>query len=274
MILAQNAGENSALTDRPETVRTGVSDPALLTYALRLADTALILGHRLSQWVGRAPVVEEDLALGNMGLDLIGQARAGYGYAAELEASGRDEDALAYLRDDTTFLNMLMVELPNGDFAFTMLRQFLYAAFAQPFFAALAGAADATLGGIAAKAEKEMAYHLRHAAEWVIRLGDGTAESHARAQRALDDLWPFTGELFEADAIDHELALRHIAAEANAMRSAWSRTVQDALAQATLTRPPDGWMQSGGRSGRHTEHLGPLLADMQALHRAHPGASW
>lgn len=246
----------------------------LFTYTLGLADTALVLGHRLSEWVGHAPVLEEDLAFGNMGLDLIGQARALYTYAGEVEGVGRNEDALAYRRDATAYRNILLVEQPNGDFAASMVRQLLYAAFAHPFFTALAGSKDAALAAVAAKAEKEMAYHLRHAAEWTIRLGDGTEESHARAQAAVDELWPFTGEMFEVDPVERALIEMGVAPDPAPLKSTWDRTLGDVLLEATLTRPRDGWMQSGGRSGRHTEYLGHLLADLQFLQRAYPGATW
>ena len=250
------------------------TDTPLLTYTLRLADNALVLGHRLSEWVGHAPVVEEELALGNMGLDLIGQARAFYTYAGEVEGAGRDEDALAYLRDAVAYRNILLVEQPNGDFAMTMVRQLLYAAFAHPFFTALARSKDASLAAIAAKAEKEMAYHVRHAGEWTIRLGDGTDESRTRAQEAFDTLWPFTGEMFETDQTERALIEADIAPDPAPLKPAWDRTVNHVLAEATLIRPREGWMQSGGRSGRHSEHLGHLLADLQFLQRAYPGATW
>src|SRR5215207_9030085 len=251
-----------------------MTESPLFAYTLRLADTALVLGHRLSEWVGHAPVVEEELAFGNMALDLIGQARAFYAYSGEVEGKGSDENALAYLRGDGEYRNLLLVEQPNSDFAATMVRQLLYAAFAHPFMVALAFSKDATLAAIAAKAEKEMAYHLRHSAEWIIRLGDGTDESRGRTQAALDELWPFTGEMFQVDQIDRVLIAAGIAADAARLKTVWDRTIDQVIAEATLTRPRDGWMQSGGRSGRHSEHLGHLLADMQVLHRAHPGATW
>lgn len=251
-----------------------MTDTPLFQYTLRLADTALVLGHRLSEWVGVAPVIEEDLAFGNMGLDLIGQARSLYTYAGEIEGKGRDEDALAYLRDVASYRNLLIVEQPNGDFAATMVRQFLYAAFAFPYFERLARGKDATLAAIAAKAVKEMAYHQRHAAEWTIRLGDGTEESHARAQGSLDELWPYTGEMFEVDAVERALIDAGVAVDPMGVRDTWERTIGDVLAEATLTRPRDGTMQSGGRSGRHGEHLGHILADLQYMQRAYPGAAW
>src|ERR1700730_12947990 len=248
--------------------------PALLSYTLRLADNALILGHRLSEWIGHAPLLEEELALGNVALDLIGQARALYAYAGTVEGSGRDEDALAYLRDAHDFRNILLVEQPNGDFAVTIARQFLYSAVMHPFWRALAGSRDATLAAVAAKAEKEAAYHLRHASEWLIRLGDGTGESRRRAQAALDELWAYAGEMFESDAVEHDLIAQGIAVDPESLRAEWERSVDSVLAEATLARPPAAWMQSGGRNGRHSEHLGHLLAEMQFLQRAYPGATW
>lgn len=251
-----------------------MTDTPLLQYTLRLADNALVLGHRLSEWVGHAPVIEEDLAFGNMGLDLIGQARSLYTYAGEVEGEGRDEDALAYLRDANAYRNILLVEQPNGDFAATMVRQLLYAAFAYPYFEALTRSKDATLAAIAAKAAKEMAYHLRHSAEWVIRLGDGTDESRARAQGALEELWPYTAEMFEVDQVERALIEAGIAVDPASLRATWDKTIDDVLGEAMLTRPQDGYMQSGGRSGRHSEHLGFILAELQFLQRAYPGATW
>jgi ring-1,2-phenylacetyl-CoA epoxidase subunit PaaC len=246
----------------------------LFCYTLRLADNVLILGHRLSEWCGHAPVLEEDLALANMALDLIGQARSFYSYAGEIEGRGRDEDALAYLRDAREYRNVLLVEQPNGDFALTIVRQLFFAAFAQPYFQKLAHSYDATLAAIATKAEKEMAYHLRHAAEWAIRLGDGTEESHRRAQDAVDELMPYTGELFEADQVEASLIETGVAPDPASVRPFWNKTIQEVLTEATLTLPLDGFMQTGGRNGRHSEHLGHLLAELQFLQRAYPGASW
>jgi ring-1,2-phenylacetyl-CoA epoxidase subunit PaaC len=251
-----------------------VAETPLVSYILRRADDALVLGHRLSEWCGRAPMMEEEMALANMGLDLIGQARALYTYAGETEAQGHDEDMLAYRRDERAYKNLLLVEQHNGDFAKTMLRQFLYAAFADPYWRAMMASGDATLAAIAAKAEKEMAYHLRHTAEWVIRLGDGTAESHARLERALTALWPYTGELFETDAIDREVIADGIGVDPESLRATWMTTVADILARATLAVPADGYMQRGGRSGRHSEHLGHLLTELQYLQRTIPGATW
>ncbi|HYM71390.1 MAG TPA: 1,2-phenylacetyl-CoA epoxidase subunit PaaC [Stellaceae bacterium] len=246
----------------------------LFDYALRLADDALILGHRLSEWCGHAPLLEEELSLANIGLDLIGQARRLYDYAAALEGAGRDQDALAYRRDAPAFRNLLLVEQPNGDFAMTIARLFLYAAYAAPFWRRLAGSRHATLASVGVEAAPEAAYHLRHAGEWLVRLGDGTAESRRRAQAALDALWPYTGEMFEADEVVAALVGEGIAADPATVRTVWDETVTAVLAQATLQRPVDGWMQSGGRRGRHTEHLGHLLAEMQFLQRAYPGSQW
>jgi ring-1,2-phenylacetyl-CoA epoxidase subunit PaaC len=243
-------------------------------YVLRLADTALVLGHRLTEWSSRAPTLEEDIALSNIALDLIGHARALYGRACAIAGDGRDEDQLAYLRDAYQFLNVQLVERPNGDFADTMARQLLYSAYAVPLWEALTRSRDTELAGIAAKAEKECVYHLRHSSEWVIRLGDGTAESHGRMQRAVDESWMFTGELFEVDEDDRALIAAGVAADAARLRPVWSETVGDVLAEATLRRPADGWMISGGRRGVHTEHLGHMLSEMQFLRRTYPGATW
>jgi ring-1,2-phenylacetyl-CoA epoxidase subunit PaaC len=249
--------------------------PPLLLHTLRLADTALVLGHRLSEWTGQAPMLEEELALANAALDLIGQARGLYAHAAELEGKGRTEDDLAFLRDAPEYRNWLIAELPNGDFAKTVLRHFLVAAFLQPYWRALASSEDAILAAVAAKAEKEAAYHLRHAGEWVIRLGDGTEESHRRMEEALEELWPFTGEMFEVDEADRALIAGGLAPDPGALRAGWDAVVARVLDEATLPAPPAGaWMQSGGRRGVHTEHLGHLLAVMQHLPRAYPGAVW
>ncbi len=251
-----------------------MSEAPLFSCTLRLADNALVLGHRLSEWCGHAPVLEEDLALANMGLDLIGQARSLYAYAGKVEGRGRDEDQLAYLRDAGEYRNILLVEQPNGDFAATMARQLFYAAFAHPYFAAMTQSSDPTLAAIAAKSAKEMAYHVRHAGEWIIRLGDGTAESRHRAQDAVDELWPYTGEMFETDDVDRALIATGAAIDPSLIHPVWQRTVAEIVAEATLALPRAGWMQSGGRSGRHSEHLGHLLAELQFMQRAYPGAVW
>lgn len=253
---------------------TKVADAPLTLYALRRADDALVLGHRLSEWCGHAPMMEEDMALANIGLDLLGQARSMYQYVAELRADGSDEDTLAYLRDAPAYRNLLLAELPNGDFAHTIGRQFLYSAFADPYWRAMVRSSDTTLAAVAAKAEKETAYHLRHTAEWMIRLGDGTAESRRRTEAALIDLWPYLGEMFEADAAERELIAAGAAVDPAAIRTDWEQTVAAVLDEATLERPAEKFVHTGGRSGRHTEHLGWLLAEMQVLQRAHPGATW
>jgi ring-1,2-phenylacetyl-CoA epoxidase subunit PaaC len=247
---------------------------ALFKYVVALGDDALVLGHRLSEWSGQGPLLEEDIALANLALDLIGQARLFYSYAGEVEAKGRDEDALAYRRDEHSYANLLLTEQPNGDFAATMVRQLLYAAFMHPFLTALARSVDRRLCEIGAKAEKEMAYHVRHAGEWLIRLGDGTQVSHARAAAALEELWAYTGELFDMDADERQLVAAGIAVDRQALRATFDATVDAVLAEASLQRPAPCWMQRGGRLGRHSEHLGHLLAEMQVLHRAHAGAVW
>ncbi len=246
----------------------------LVRYVLRRADDALILGHRLSEWCGHAPIMEEEMALANMGLDLLGQSRSLYTYAGEVEDEGHDEDAFAYRRDERAYENILLVEQPNGDFAETMLRQFLYAAYADPYWRAMMASTDPTLAAIAAKSEKEMAYHLRHSAEWVLRLGDGTEESHARIADALNHLWPYTGELFAVDVEDAELIASGVAIDPESLRGVWKETVRETLLVATLNIPQDGWMQAGGRQGRHSEHLGHLLTELQYMQRLIPAATW
>jgi ring-1,2-phenylacetyl-CoA epoxidase subunit PaaC len=251
-----------------------VAETPLVLYALRRADDALILGHRLSEWCGHAPALEEDMALANMGLDLLGQARELYHYAAEVEGRGNDEDKFAYLRDVRQYRNLLLAEQPNGDFARTMVRHFFYAGFADLYWRAMMKSADTTLAAIAAKSEKESAYHLRHSSEWIVRLGDGTEESHRRAQAAIDDLWAFTGEMFEADDTERGLIDAGIAIEPLALHAQWLKTVSDIVAEATLALPNSSWMQHGGRSGRHSEHLGHLLSELQSIQRTFPGATW
>ena len=249
------------------TTSIAVEETPLVRQLLCVADDALILGHRLSEWTGHAPMLEEELALANIALDLIGQSRSLYSYAGTL--TGHTEDQLAYLRDAPAWRNCLMMELPNGDFAFSIARLVLVSAFTDPFWRASIASTDSTIAAIAAKAEKETGYHLRHAAEWLIRLGDGTTESRRRAQNALDDLWPYTGELFTDMSGD-----AGIVAPPTSLRDTWNATIDGILTRATLERPADSWMQSGGRSGRHTEHLGHLLAEMQFLQRSYPGATW
>lgn len=250
------------------------TDSALFSYSLRLADNANVLGHRLCEWCGKAPMLEEDMALSNLGLDLIGQARSLYTYAGEVEGKGRSEDDLAFLRDAPNFHNVLLAEIPNGDFGVTMLRHFFFSAYYYPYFLAMCESSDETLAAVAAKAEREMAYHLRHSAEWVIRLGDGTEESAERMQNALKVLWPFTGEMFEKDEIEEQLIASGVAIDPETLRDEWQRTVADVFERAKLDVPEGTWMQTGGRSGVHTEHLGFMLAEMQFLQRTYPGAQW
>src|ERR1700681_2176146 len=223
-----------------------VCETPLVAYALRRADDALILGHRLSEWCGHAPMLEEDMALANMGLDLLGQARELYSYAADGEGKGNDEDKFAYLRDVRQYRNLLLLEQPNGDFARTMVRQFFYAAFADLYWRAMMKSDDATLAAIAAKSEKESAYHLRHSSEWMVRLGDGPGESHPRAQTAIDDLWAFTGEMFWVDDGERALIDNGIAVDPATLHPQWLRTVCDIVNEATLALPKSDGMPQGG----------------------------
>jgi ring-1,2-phenylacetyl-CoA epoxidase subunit PaaC len=246
----------------------------LFEYLLRLGDDRLVLGHRMSEWCGHGPILEEDIAMANIALDLVGQGSSLLKLAGEAEGAGRDEDALAYFRSEPEFRNVHLVGLPKGDFAFTMVRQFLFDAFSVLQWDALQKCTFAPLAGIAAKALKEDSYHLRHSADWVLRLGDGTEESHARAQTALNDLWRFTGELFESDAVNEAVRDNGIASDLAAIQSGWQRTVSDVVQRATLALPAAGAQSSGGRRGRHTESLGHMLAEMQIVARSHPGAKW
>ncbi|MCG8597860.1 MAG: phenylacetate-CoA oxygenase subunit PaaC [Kiloniellales bacterium] len=253
---------------------TETAKDQLFEYLLRLGDSSLILGQRLSEWCGHGPELEEDIALINVALDLIGQARSLLTYAGEVEGRGRDEDALAFLRDGTDYRNLLLVEQPNQDFAYTIARQFLFDAFHLELQQALTGSRDARLAAIAGKSVKEVTYHLRHSSEWLIRLGDGTPLSHDKMQTALDDLWMYSGEMFEMDGLETALAEAGVAPDRTALRPAWEARMAAVIEEATLQRPDDGWMQSGGLRGRHSEHLGHILAEMQHLQRAHPGAAW
>ncbi len=251
-----------------------MSSDARLTYVLRLADTSLVLGQRLGEWVGHSPALEEDLGLANLSLDLIGQARLLLTYAAEREGRGRTEDDLAMSRDQSDFLNLALVEQPNGDFGRTLVRQMLVDAWQLELYEALQASTDAKLAEVAAKALKETRYHFRYSAGWVIRLGDGTQESHRRVQTALEELWPFTRELFAADAVDQLMAQQGVGPLLAELEPRWNARVNEALQQATLKRPPDVPYAWHGKRGEHSEHLGYLLAEMQFLHRAYPGASW
>jgi ring-1,2-phenylacetyl-CoA epoxidase subunit PaaC len=246
----------------------------LVEYLLRLGDDRLVLGHRLSEWCGHGPILEEDIALSNIALDLIGHASTLLALAGTMEGRGRNEDALAYFREGVEFRNALMLELPNGDFAFTMVRQFLFDTYSVLLMDALSRATDARVAAIAAKILKEDKYHLRHSSEWVVRLGDGTAESHQRTQRALDELWRYAGELLEHDAVDDQVAALGVVVDHDAIAARWRTMVADVVQRATLALPVDGAMRRGGRLGRHTEHLGHMLAEMQIVARSHPGATW
>ncbi|MFD1195293.1 1,2-phenylacetyl-CoA epoxidase subunit PaaC [Seohaeicola saemankumensis] len=241
---------------------------------LELADDHLVLGHRISEWCGHAPMLEEDLAMPNMGLDLIGTARTLYDHAGKLEGKGRSEDDLAYLRDEREYRNCLLVERPNEDFALTMLRQFYFAAFMRPYWLAALKSTDETVRGVAGKAEKEMAYHIRHAGEWVIRLGDGTEESAARMRDAVEALHIYVDELFDSSDVAREAEAHGILPVRADLRDAWDRTVAEVFAEAFLDQPKAAYPQRGGREGIHNEALGHLLAEMQVVHRAHPGARW
>ncbi len=248
---------------------------ALFEFLLRQGDNALVLGHRTSEWCGTGPALEEDIALANTALDLIGQTQLWLGYAAEVEGKGRSANDLAFLRDAYDFKNLLMVEVPNGDFGRTLMRQFLFDAFQVPWLQALCGSSDQRVADIAAKSVKEALYHLERSSETVIALGDGTEESNRRMQAALDLLWPYTGEMFADDAGDIEMAEAGVAPLPSTMRAAWDQTVQSVLAEAMLTAPQSDFAHKGGRTGkRHTEHLGHMLATMQVLQRSHPGAVW
>jgi len=255
--------------------RTAPIANPLFEYLLRLGDDRLVLGHRLSEWCGHGPILEEDIALSNMALDLIGHATSLLALAGTVEGQGRDEDALAFFRDGTAYRNALLVEQPNGDFAVTMVRQFLFDAHSVLLWDQLSRASHPELAAIAAKSLKEDTYHLRHSSEWIVRLGDGTDESQARTQRALDTLWRYTAELFDHDAVNDAVAAQGITIDTAALRALWDGLVNDVLQRATLTRPGEQAPQRrGGRRGMHSEHLGHMLATMQSVARAHPGAAW
>ena len=246
----------------------------LFRYLLRLGDTSLVLGQRLGEWVGHAPALEEDLGLANLSLDLIGQARLLLSYAGEIEGRGRDEDDLAFLRDAPGFLNFTLAEQPNVDFGRTIVRQVLLDAWQLEVYESLCHSTDARLAGIAAKAVKETRYHFRFSSGWLVRLGDGTEESHRRVQEVLNDLWRFTTELFAADEVDEELATAGVAPKLSELQARWSARIDEVLREATLTRPADITYPWHGKRGVHTEHLGHMLAEMQHLQRTYPGAQW
>ncbi|MGV7209403.1 1,2-phenylacetyl-CoA epoxidase subunit PaaC [Oxalobacteraceae bacterium A2-2] len=249
-------------------------DPQV-SYLLRLGDNTLILAQRLCALCGKGPALEEDMALSNVALDLLGQTRMWYEYAGELEGQGRDEDSLAYHRDAHDFKNCLLVEQPNGDYAHTMMRQFLFDTWHYFLLRGLCDASDARVAGIAQKALKEVTYHVRRSGDLIVRMGDGTAISHAKTQSAADELWMYSGELFVCDEVELAMAQQGVAPDAALLRAAWLEHVAEIFEEATLAMPPaDAWMQNGGKQGRHTEHLGYILAEMQYLQRAYPGATW
>ena len=247
---------------------------ALFRYVLRLGDLSLVLGQRLGEWVGHSPALEEDLGVANIALDLIGQARLFLTYAGEIEGRGRDEDKLAYLREQGEYFNAILVEQPNGDFGQTIVRQVLIDAFQLELYERMAASSDARLAAIAAKSVKEVRYHLRYSSGWLVRLGDGTAESRARVQTALDLLWPYTVELFAADELDRHMAERGIGPQLSEVYAAWSARIDAILSEATLKRPADRPHAWHGKRGQHSEHLGYILAEMQYLQRTYPGVRW
>lgn len=256
------------------TATPAVDQAAFYEWLLRMGDNTLILGHRVSEWCGHAPVLEEDIALANTALDLIGQTQFWLGLAGEVEGKGRTADNLAYLRDAAAFRNVLLVERPNGDFGKTLMRQFLFDAYHLEMLRALLSSSDPRVVEIAGKALKEVSYHFERSADLVIRLGDGTEESHRRMQKALDDLWPYTAEMFLDDAADEAVAEAGIAPLPSALKAAWDKSVAEVLAEATLVRPEGTYQHKGGKRGVHTEHLGYILADMQFLQRAYPNSVW
>jgi len=247
---------------------------ARFRYLLRLGDSSLVLGQRLGEWVGHAPTIEEDLGLANLSLDFIGQARLLLTYAGEVEGRGRDEDALAFLRDAPDFANVTLAEQPNGDFGRTIVRQVLLDAWQFETYEALTASTDTRLASIAAKALKETRYHLRFSSGWLVRLGDGTEESHRRVQQSLNELWRFTEELFTPDEVDTTLAADGVAPQLAELQARWSARIDEILGEATLTRPPAVPYPWHGKRGVHTEHLGHMLAEMQHLQRTYPGARW
>ena len=269
---ASEAGDPTDVADATDVAPAAATDVA--AYTLRLADDALVLAQRLGEWAARGPTIEEDVALLNIGLDLLGQARTLLAHAGATDGTGRTEDDLAFLRDERGFVNAQLMELPNGDFGRTMARQLLVSAYQVPMFAALSTSADPTLAAVASKAVKESRYHLDHAASWVVRLGDGTTESHRRVQAGLDEVWPYAAELFETDELLRSCLAAGVAVDPAPLRERWDATLDAVLADAGLDRPRTTWQPSGGRRGVHTEHLGHLLAQMQHVARSHPGASW
>ncbi len=253
---------------------SAASESATIEFLKRIGDDRLVLGHRLSEWCGHGPILEEDIALANIALDLLGQAAHALGLAGESLGEGATADSLAFFREAIEFRNIQLVELPKGDFAFTIARQFFFDALSVHLMDALQSSSDTRIAALAAKAVKEDRYHVRHSGDWMVKLGDGTEESHMRLQRAVDDLWRFTGEMFETDAVTDQLVAKRVTPDPSALRSKWDALVTDVLSRATIEKPADTFFVSGGRSGRHTEHLGHMLAEMQIVARSHPGAEW
>jgi ring-1,2-phenylacetyl-CoA epoxidase subunit PaaC len=249
-------------------------DQALHKYLLRMGDNAVVLAQRLSEWVGHGPELEEEMAMANFALDLVGQARLLFSAAAELEGQGRSEDDIAFLRDSADYTNLLLLEQPNGDFGETIVRLVLFELFYAQQLDALERCSAPALAAVAAKARKESDYHLRHSAHWLIRLGDGTEESHQRVQEALDRLWCYTGEMFEADEVDTVMQSEWNGPNLDLLKESWHSKLDEILGQATLNKPENQWMDGGGKQGSHSEHLGYILAEMQFLQRAYPGADW
>lgn len=249
-------------------------DEQLFNYTLRLGDNALILGQRLAEWCGYGPILEQDIALSNIALDQLGQARMLMQYAAEQKGVEDTEDSVAFMRDVWDYHNLLILEQPNGDWGNTIVRQFLFDTFNYFQYTQLLKSEDSRISAIAQKAIKEITYHAQWSAEWVIRLGDGTEESHNRVQRSLDEIWMWTGEMYTPDALDAEMHERGIGADLNRIKGEWQQKVSEILELATLKIPEDGWMQSGGKQGEHSEHLGYILAEMQHLPRMYPEAKW
>lgn len=246
----------------------------LIDYTVRLGDDAIVLGHRISEWVSNGPFLEEDIALGNVALDFIGRARMYYSYAADLAGNGKTEDDFAYLRDERQFQNHLINELPRGDFAYTIVRQLFIDVYHTHYLAALVNSQDETLAAIAAKGIKETRYHLRRSRDWALRLGDGTEESRQRMQYAIDDIWGYTHEIFEHDALEQRLIEVGVAVDASLFKAQWLVDVTAVLEAATLTVPVAEWAVRGGREGYHTENLGHLLTEMQFVHRSYPNCKW
>ncbi|UXU76685.1 MULTISPECIES: 1,2-phenylacetyl-CoA epoxidase subunit PaaC [unclassified Paracoccus (in: a-proteobacteria)] len=272
--VAELAQAQAAHASHPAVPQPDEGQEALFETLLRIGDSTLILGHRVSEWCGHSPALEEDIALANVALDLIGQTQLWLALAAEVEGAGRSADDLAYLRDAWDFRNLLICERPNGDFGHTLMRQFLFDAWHHELLKGLVKSSDPRVAEIAAKAAKEVAYHLERSSDLVVRLGDGTEESHRRMAEALEALWDYTGEMFLSDDKDKAIAARGIIPDPASLREGWEQTVRAVLTEATLDYPAGAFAHKGGRQGVHTEHLGYILAEMQFLQRAYPGASW